>query len=64
MSTPFTKAMALIDAAHAQDPRRIPVPKSQSNPSEPTTASEAKSADDHKSDDTNHGHEGKCVPSL
>ncbi|KAH8427996.1 DUF4202 domain-containing protein [Aspergillus melleus] len=28
MTTPFTKAMALIDAAHAQDPRRIPIPKS------------------------------------
>ncbi|KAI9043356.1 DUF4202 domain-containing protein [Aspergillus affinis] len=28
MPTPFTKAMALIDAAHAQDPRRIPIPKS------------------------------------
>ncbi|PLB55244.1 hypothetical protein P170DRAFT_505858 [Aspergillus steynii IBT 23096] len=42
MSTPFAKAMALIDAAHAQDPRRIPIPKSQStNPSEPPTASSA-----------------------
>lgn len=46
MSTPFTKAMALIDAAHAQDPRRIPIPNSQPNPSEsPTAASESADTD-------------------
>ncbi|KAK1149302.1 hypothetical protein N8T08_006524 [Aspergillus melleus] len=49
MTTPFTKAMALIDAAHAQDPRRIPIPKSTpALEAEPESKDTTTHADDKK----------------